>query len=163
MAQETGKIYITISDQRLGDGKGGGKDDPDKVINPFDDNETDALSKYAQHRFFSFIKSQASQMVNYTIGNIGNFTGDYQVQREVQVIQKMAGFGINLGLSFKAGVSLAGSTAGGLIGVSLAIATEAINYGLQEMTGRLSNRNQNYEIEQLREISGLNALTNGGR
>ena len=70
-----GKIYITISDQRGKGGGGGGE--PGTVINSKkQDNETTALGDYAKHEFFNLIKQNATKIVNYSIGNMGNFSGD---------------------------------------------------------------------------------------
>ena len=157
--QDTGKIYITISDRRIG--QGGGEDDPQTQQK---ETKTKTLGEYAKVQFFHFIKSEANTMVNYTLGNIGNFTGDYQAQRDVQAMLNGIGVATTLGNSFIAGLTLTGGNiAGGLVAVAITGAGQLINYGLNELTNTRQTRNQNYNITQLRELSGLDSLTNGGR
>ena len=155
-----GKIYITISDDR-GNGNGGNTI-INKTINNYNaTNNTSVegkdetmMGKFAQHQFFDFVKSQAKKIVNYSIGNIGNFTGDYRTQRYMQEVTQAVGTVMNLGMAFMAG---------GPVGLILAGAGMGISYALEEHANRIANKSQNYEISQLREISGLNTLTNGSR
>lgn len=159
MAESDGKIYITISDKR---GEGGGGETP---TNDPKEKETKGsiLGKYAQHQFFGLIKSEANNLVNYTIGNIGNFTGDYRQQRVAQMSVSMLQKTNNLFMSAYAGATLTGSLAGGVIGLAVAGLSMAVNTGLQTYSEWFANKRQNYEISQLRDISGLDTLTNGGR
>lgn len=162
---DEGKIYITISDQRLG---GGTPDTPPQIPQDQDkdksENKENLLGNYLKHRFFNMVQDQAKQMVSYTVANIGNFTGDYQVQREVEVGMKIVNFGVSLVTSFVGGMTATGgNVVGGIAGVAFMVASSGVNFGLQETANRVNNRNQNYSIAQLKEISGLDALTNGGR
>ena len=161
MAQEDGKIYITISDRRIGEG--GGEVVPENPDTQTDeDKKKKALTDYLKHRFFNFVEQQAKQMATYTIENIGNFTGDYQYQREISVGVQILNEGITLASSFGSGMAM-GGVVGGVAAVVITVASQTINFTLQEQANRVSNRNQNYNIQQLRDISGLNALTNGSR
>lgn len=169
---DEGKIYITISDTRSNGGgnNGGGNDGGSgtsvlqKEINAEDKkaDSIDPFKNYIQHSFYNFVENQAKQMLNYSISNIGNFTGDYQTQRDIQSIVNVSNFGVSLITSFMAGMAI-GGVAGGIVASGIAVASKGINLGLSEWAGRVNNRNQNYSISQLREISGLDALTNGGR
>lgn len=166
---DEGKIYITISDQRgsdggNGNGGGSGASALQKEINAGDKktDSVDPFKNYIQHSFYNFVENQARQMLDYSISNIGNFTGDYQTQRDIQSIVSVSNFGVSLVTSFMAGMAI-GGVAGGIVASGIAIASKGINIGLSEWAGRVNNRNQNYSISQLREISGLDALTNGGR
>lgn len=151
---DDGKIYITISDKRTSGGNGGGGfNDPDQTPeNPIEE-ESD-LQKYARHRFFSFVQSEAKQMVNYAISNIGNFTGDYNIQRTTQAVQRVGNIAMNVGVGF---------AVGGVVGGVIAIASTLINTGLEYIQGSVQTDKRNYEIDKLKELSGLNALTNGSR
>lgn len=154
---DEGKIYITISDTR-----GGGKTPTPKE--PKEEKEKNLLGDFLKHKFFNMVEDQAKQMVNYTIGNIGNFTGDYQVQREIETSMRVANMGVSLVTAFKVGMTATGGNIlGGVAAVGFMVASQGINIALQEHANKVSNRNQNYNIEQLRNISGLDALTNGGR
>ena len=159
---DEGKIYITISDQRVDGGDGGGQKPPQDPQDPEKKDKNNLLTDYFKHSFFNFVESQAKQMVNYTVSNIGNFTGDYQSQRNIESAMKLVNVGVGLVSSFVAGMSVAGPV-GGAVAVAFSMVAQGVNFGLQEHANRVSNRNQNYNISQLREISGLDALTNGGR
>lgn len=162
-----GKIYITISDKPLGDGgSGGGTVGPDPKK-----KDSLSISQYIGHELFHFAKEQAQNMVNYTIGNIGNFTGDYETQREIQNVVNIANkvksiafagyFGARAGAS--AVGTAAGGTVGGIVGVAIAVGSMAINFGLSEAANQMTFKRQNYNIDQLRKLSGQNILIDGGR
>ena len=159
---ENGKIYITISDTRQNGGGSG------KSVGA---NNAEAIKQYKQHMAErenpSFVESQMSevmkigstlstyaiQMASWAINNIGNFSGDYQRQKEVN-----ASWGaIGKGLGF-----LAASVAGGWGAVTYAGAM-ALQFSLNEIANQTEFAKQNYDIRQLRQISGLDGLTNGGR
>ena len=129
------KIYITISDKR-GSGTIGQSDTGAKTTE--EEKEDKALSKYLQHQFFATIKSQTKQAVRYAVNNIGNFTGDYQTQRQMQSVVSLADFMVDLG-------------------------TSAINLAEQNSIGRVENKRLNYTIDILRQRSGLDTLTDGSR
>lgn len=155
---DEGKIYITISDERKGGGGsgngGGGLDQT--PITPQQENpiENDNMMGIAKHLYYGNVINTAKSIVNFTMGNIGNFTGDYNTQRQINAMKGITGDFISIGVGFTAGGAVGGIIAG--IGV-------AVKHAEEYMTDMVSNTKQNHEIAQLREISGLNALTNGSR
>ena len=153
-----GKIYITISDTR--NGSGGGVS-PDTQNEQSQDKES-AVGKYLQHRFFNFVEGQAKQFVNYTVSNIGNFTGNYQAQRDVQVIMDNASFLINLGTSIVAGAKMGGAW-GAVLAGAITVGSKAINFGYQEYSEQFQNRKVNRNIDMMRRRLGLEGLTDGSR
>lgn len=160
MAENTGKIYITISDER---GKGVG--DNEKRVKADEEREQERqqlVSGYVQHEFYSLVKNKARQIANYTIGNVGFFTGDYQAQREINSALSLASSLKNIGMSIWTGAKVAGG-AGAIVAGVTTVASELITYGLQEHTANLENKRTNYNIDRLRQISGLDTLTNGSR
>lgn len=161
---DEGKIYITISDTRGGGGEPTPSPETPTPKEPKEEKEKNLLGDFLKHKFFNMVEDQAKQMVNYTIGNIGNFTGDYQAQREIETSMKVANMGVSLVTAFMGGMTATGGNIlGGVAAVGFMVASQGINIALQEHANKVSNRNQNYNIEQLRNISGLDALTNGGR
>jgi len=157
-----GKIYITISDSRKSGGLDGIKLTDDKG-NEAKDNSS-ALGKYATHHFFNFIEGEAKTMVNYTLGNIGNFTGDYTKQSSINNSLSALNMLKSIATSAVSGFTISGGNPiGAIIGASIAVASMATNYGLQEKTNNLMLARQNYDINLLREKSGLNGTINGGR
>lgn len=155
-----GKIYITISDTRYGSGGGVSSDTPGATEN--DDKES-VLSKYARHRFFNMIESNAKQFVNYSVNNIGNFTGNYQAQRDAQATLSAANFLINLGTSMYAGAKMTKSWVGAVVAGAITIAQTGINFGYQMYSDILENKRTNRNIDIMRTRLGLEGLTDGSR
>lgn len=159
-----GKIYITISDKR---GEGPGTPDTPKPKNPKPsqtDNSSDLLNDYLKHTFFNFVTSEAKQVVTSGIANIGNFTGDYvsqqQVQNAVSNTMKIA----SIFMSAKAGfVASGGNPIGALAGAAVAIVGQGINAVIQDAAYGKQIQKQNYQIEILRNRSGLNSSIDGNR
>ena len=161
-----GTIYITISDER-GSGGGGATPKPTpepKKVEEQAQQETDnnVLGEYARVQFYNFMTSQAKQFVNYTIGNIGNFTGDYNRQRHVQQIVSIGNSLKAIGISVYAGFT-AGGVVGGVIAGALAVASQGINFAYSEYSNNFAIKKQNREITELRKLVGLDSLTNGSR
>lgn len=169
-----GKIYITISDKRGQGGGGGGSGNGEKPLRShkvvpkemqiYDaSSQTVRESAFLQHEVFHIATQQASQFVNYSISNIGNFTGNYQAQRDVQAA---VGVGSSLANIVMVGVYAGMATGNPVIGAfasMVALGSAVINYDRQERANSFVIKKQNREIEVMRDISGLNSLTNGGR
>ena len=156
MAEE-GKIYIIVTDQLP---NGGGQLVPDTPKK--DKEDKNAASDYAKHRFFNFIESQAKQAVNYTISNIGNFTGDYFKQQQVASLMSLVSFGVDLGTAVWSGLKYGGGW-GAAINAGVVIASKAINVGQEMLSNAAETGRQNRAINQLRERVGLNSTNNGNR
>ena len=160
MANNDGKIYITISDRRFG----GNKAEADEQNNLDKQKEKkNPLSDFAKHKFFNFIEAQTKQVVNYSINNIGNFTGDYVSQQQTQDAVAILSGLMDIGAAAFAGFKYSGSPYGALIGAGIAIAGKAISRGQQLAVGYSQNELQNRQIAQLRTRAGLNSSNNGSR
>ena len=155
-----GKIYITISDKRFGKNKA----EADEQNNlEKEQKEENPIAKFAQHKFFNMIESQAKQAVNYTISNIGNFTGDYVKQTQISESMRILNFGVSLATSAYAGLKMTGSPWGAAIAVGVQVINTGINIGEQYYAGYVENVRQNKSIERLRTRAGLNGANNGSR
>lgn len=157
-----GKIYITITDEPVS-GKttststsGSTQDKKDE-----NDNKNSLFGDFAKHQFFNFVESQAKQFISYSIGNIGNFTGNYQSQRQVQETLKIGNMIKGIAMSVVAGSKF--GLPGALIAGSIAIASTAINLAYENHTLDVQTKQQNREIAMMRQLSGLDGLTNGSR
>ena len=139
-----GKIYIIVTDQLPG---GGGPLVPDK---PKEDKDKDPLGDFAKHKFFNFIESQTKQMVNYSISNIGNFTGDYVKQQQVANVVSLVNFGIEFGGAIYSGFKYGGGY-GAAVSAAIVIASKAINLGQDWLSNAAEVGRQNRAISQLRE------------
>lgn len=152
-----GKLYIIVTDQLPG---GQGPITPDKPKKEKKEKD-DLLSDYAQHQFFNLITNQAKTAVQYTIGNIGNFTGSYVTQEHINNAISAIGFLERVGMA-----ALAGSKYGGwgaAIGAAVAIVGEGVSQGLNIFSNILQMRRQNEAVAQLKDRAGLNAINNGSR
>ena len=155
-----GKIYITISDTRGGSGAGV-SNEADKAVRETKEKSS-TLGAFAQHSFFNFIEGQAKQFVNYSINNIGNFTGNYQAQEDAQNVMKGISFVANLGTAIYTGAK-AGGIWGAAIAGTISIGGSLINWAYQEHTEKFQNRKINRNIDMMRRRLGLEGLTDGSR
>lgn len=162
-----GKIYITISDKRDTDNEiGGNYDYEGQPYRSGKDYKTlgRSLSKYAEHQFFHIIRNTAVEAVNYSVGNIGFFTGNYQKQRNIQSALSVGQSVLSIGESAIAGFTLSGGNPiGAAIGASVAIVGMGVSATMEIVKETEQIKRTNYAIDRLRDISGLNGLTNGSR
>lgn len=152
-----GKIYIVITDNP---GKLNGEIDAKKVETKQTEKESDL--NFVKHQFYNFIESQAKQTLNYSISNYGFKTGNFQVQNDIEVGLRVLNSVKNIGISIAAGFKY-GQAAGAVVAGVVAIASQAINFGESIHTANLQTNRQNYEINILRQKSGLDLYTNGSR
>lgn len=155
-----GKIYITISDRRFGKNKAEA-DEQNKVEK--EKEEKNPLKEFIQHKFFNLVESQAKQAVNYSISNIGNFTGDYVEQAHVSDTMQILNTMTDIATSFIAGIKMTGSPVGGLVAVAVSSIGRGIGMVEQQYAGYVENVRQNRSIAQLRTRAGLNGSNNGSR
>lgn len=157
-----GKIYITISDTRGGSGVGVSNDSDTQASN----NES-TLKKYVAHKVRNLIEGEARTFVNYTIGNYGNFTGDYVAQSEMQGAMNAVNFFIELGSAVSTGIKMGGGGIGSAIGAIVAITSfsivKGVNFGLQEYSEKFQQTKTNRNLSIMRERLGMEGLTNGSR
>lgn len=170
MADNNGKIYITISDTRKGGSGGfasplmnGANDDGffDSMSAPTSDSGLN-IKGMIEYKAIESMVNQTAKIVNYSISNIGNFTGDYTHQRDVQNVLSAIKDVSGIGVGIYAGAKIGGAY-GTLIGGGIALGNLIVDKGLQTISNAYAVYKQNYEITQLRQISGLSVLTNGSR
>jgi len=149
-----GRIYITITDSPVssvgnggtGSGQGRVKDSTgvEKQLREID---------LIRHQVNNFTIDQAKQVAAYAINNIGNFSGDYNAQRSIQHTVQIGSKMLGIGMAF---------ATSGPLGIMATIAT-GIGFIEQEYANQFAIKKQNYTINRLRDISGLDNLTNGSR
>lgn len=152
-----GKIYIIVTDQLP---NGQGPLTPDKPKEKKKEDK-DLLGDFAQHQFFNLITNQAKTAVQYTIGNIGNFTGSYVTQEHINNALNAIGFLERVGVA-----TLAGSKYGpwgAAIGAAVAVVGEGVSQGINIFSNILEMRRQNEAVAQLKTRAGLNSVNNGSR
>ena len=154
-----GKIYITISDRR------GEPDTPTPSVPGTEKKEkkdkNDLFTHWAKNQLIGEVKQLANTAVTFGISNYGNFTGDFQAQRDID-----AAMGIMSNISSIVMGGVAGSTfgpAGSIIGIAIATTNVAVNKGLSLYTEALNRRRTNREIDILRQRAGLDVLLDGSR
>ena len=153
-----GKIYIVVTDKLPSGGNNPFPDKDDKK----EDKKDSVFEKYLYHRMFNFVEGQVKQALNYTLSNIGNFTGDYQAQRNVNAMLSLGSKLMNIGNAAIVGAKV-GNLPGAVIAATLATASEAITYAYQQHSLLIQQNKTNLAIERLQQRSGLNALIDGSR
>lgn len=167
-----GKIHIIITDQigAGGGGTGGVDGSSGSSTKTSTSKNQNGLAKYAEHEFIHLAKNTAMQYINYSISNIGNFTGDYISQANTQAalnnVTKLVGIGTAVAAGAKIGSAAmpgVGTVVGAAIGLVAGTAGSIVSFEQQEKVARVQYAKTNREIAMLRDLSGLNVLTNGGR
>lgn len=152
-----GKIYIIVTDQLP---NGGGQLVPDQQKEKEKDKGS-SLAMWAEHQFYNLVKQQVIGNINFTVNNIGNFTGDYQAQRNAQLNLSILNEAMGLGMAVYAGSRF------GVPGVAVALGVYAANKTISTMQQyaliNLQQKQSNYSIEQLRNRAGLNSYKDGSR
>lgn len=158
---DTGKIYITISDTRGGSGNGvsnssdtGYQSGSSGAASSSGSSSESAFKIIAKTQFANFVINQTKSVVAYAIGNIGNFTGDYVAQHNIQTgLQHISIIG-NIVNAYKEGGIL-----GGIIATASPFAADLMRMNREI----IQNKKVNREIDMIRQRSGLNTLKDGSR
>jgi len=163
MANNNGKLYITISDER-GVGSSAGIDGGTLGAGKqqIESRDTNLITRYAEHELFHIVKQVAQQAVNYQLSNIGNFTGNYIRQEEVNQLKQCASDIMNVGMSTFAGFSTAGPI-GAVVGFVAGVTSVVSSAVYSDLSAKVSYAKTNFSISQLRERAGLNATYDGSR
>ena len=156
---EDGKIYITISDKRFGKNKA--EADEQNNIDKEKEKKEPTLKSFAQHKFFNLIESQAKQAVSYTIGNIGNFTGDYIAQQGAATAMSFISDLTDIGMSIAAGSKF--GVPGMIVAGAVTVISKVGNTAYSVYSGWVETSKRNRAIDQLRTRAGLNGTNNGSR
>ena len=155
-----GKIYIYVTDKLpQGDGQptpGPGTSDSNKK------EESNLLLHYARDKIINTTKQAVMSNINFALNNIGNFTGNYQLQRDIESTQRILNSITNIGTSAWAGFKITGGNPwGALIGATVATFNEASGIVRNEILIGVQTKKANREVNVLRQRSGLNSLTDG--
>lgn len=97
--------------------------------------------------------SQAKSIMNYSISNIGNLTGDSIKQENIQKTMGYVQDIATVALGFKSG---------GWVGATIAVAGMTINKGLEIASYFIDQKHKSIERDYLLERSG-NSTINGSR
>lgn len=156
MAENDGKIYIIITDEQSGGGK-----KPEKTPEEKKEERKQKESSFIKHQFYNFVESQAKQFVGYAINNIGNLTGNYITQNNIQATLNLANTLKGIGLSTLVGAKY--GPVGAAAGLVLSVISTGINYAYADFSYGVQVKQQNRQVKELQKLSGLDALTNGSR
>lgn len=154
-----GKIYIIITN-RLPNGMSPNPEEDENQGGEGNSGQS-LFSHWAKQRLINEAKSLATNSVMHTLHNIGNFTGDYMTQSHVNSALSAINGLIDIGTAAIAGAKF--GPAGAAIGAAIAIVNKGVSSGYALYQGYLENQRTNYEIRQLRDRSGMNALLDGSR
>ena len=103
------------------------------------------------YAFYDIAKTQLTTIINHSISNYGNMTGDYIGQQNINTY-------LGIGMDF-VGIALAG-VAGGAIGMLAATVGFSVKKGLSVYDEYIAINKQNTQASFMRERSG-NSLNNG--
>ena len=156
-----GKIYIVITD-KLPTESQAQTQNKTPVSAGSGKNSDDILKHWAKNRLISEVEHLGMTAVNYQLSNIGNFTGDYIAQNNVNNALNAAHTLMGIGGSALAGFMVAGPI-GAVIAGSISVINTGVNSALSIHSNKIQNQKTNYEIEQLRRRSGLNTTLDGSR
>lgn len=157
--KDDGKIYIIVTDKLPAGGNTPTPGDKKKTEKKSDE---EMLEHWARNRLLSEVKQLATTAVNYSISNIGNFTGDYIAQTHINdALRSVRGF-VSIATSTAAGFKVGGPW-GAVIGFSLGLVSESVSSAMQIHSNRVETNKVNYEIAQLRQRVGLNTTLDGSR
>ena len=155
-----GKIYIIVTDklpQSTQAGVAAFPSEPKQEAN----KQNNRTWGYVEHRVANFAEQQALKAVNYTLSNIGNFTGDYQAQRDVNAGLTVIHNLMNIGMATLAGAKF--GPVGAAVGAGLAVSSIAINFAYEQKSLEIQQKKSNHQINILKQRSGLNTLRDGSR
>ena len=155
-----GKIYIVITDKM----PTGSKNQISSSSQVQESNDNAILQHWARDNIINTTKSLIKRTATYQLSNIGNFTGDYLTQNQVNNtlsnLQTLSSIGMGAYSGF---VATGGSPIGAVIGLSLSLLNASVNSVFNIHSQRVQNQKTNYEIAQLRDRAGLNSLRDGSR
>ena len=156
-----GKIYIIVTDKLPA---GGAEPQPGVETEKKEKkSDKDILMHYAKNKLIETVKSAASNAVHFSLGNIGNFTGDYITQRQINNNLQMASELMSFGATVWAGFKVTGSPWGAAIAAAGWAVQKGLSIGEQLVTLNVEKTRVNYNIEQIRNRSGLNSHMNWNR
>jgi len=89
--------------------------------------------------------AQAKKMVQFSVSNIGNFSGDYVMQRNVQQAMSIVGDIVSIGV---------GAAAGGVVGAVGAMTGVLINNMLESIGIAQNIKKENYQSNFIKERGG---------
>lgn len=159
-----GKIYIIVTNKLPAGTSVPTITDGQKTESSSTTKSESLLARYAQHKFFNFIQSQTEQFISYEISNIGNFTGNYVAQRNVDSTVASLNVLTNVATAAYAGFTMSGGNVfGALIGAGVSVISQTVSFLQREKINQLVFRQQNYTLDVLKERSGLYSLDNGSR
>ena len=157
-----GKIYIVITDKLPTESQAQVSSVSANNKSNASGGGNDILKHWAKSRLISEVDHLGMTAVNYQLSNIGNFTGDYIAQTNVNNALNAAHTLMGIGGSALAGFMVAGPI-GAVIAGSISVINSGVNSALSIHSNKIQNQKTNYEIEQLRRRSGLNTTLDGSR
>lgn len=155
-----GKIYIYVTGEPPASSGGATVDNGGATQSKT--NDKNLLTHWAKDKIISTTKNIATTSINYSLSNIGNFTGDYITQAHVNDCLKALGTLESIGGSALAGAMIGGPI-GAVLGASIGLINATVSNALAVNTQRIMNNKMNYEIAQLRSRAGLNTTLDGSR
>lgn len=154
------KLYVVITDKR----PGGNSQSPGGVTRVESEQKENKLNVFVEHEMMHIVKAEASKFVSFTTSNIGNFTGNYIVQEQINSAKESVSGITRVALSARAGlIASGGNPIGAAIGFAAGVLSLVGETVYETYMTDFNTRKTNYDIAQLRERSGLNTYTDMSR
>ena len=151
------KLYITISNKSDGNGTGDSDSKKKKEKDPAGE-----FKSYLVHQSLDLIKSKTLSAIDKSVNRIGTFKGDYIASREQEYAIAMVKQGMSIGSSMLAGLAIGGGI-GAIAGGAFAFGSILIDNVQDIIDYKQAYNVQQYEIDLIRQRSGLNSTTNESR
>lgn len=156
-----GKIHITITE---GEGAGGNGNGGSGGDNKQGAKEKESkLAKYTAHQAYHFVMQETKQIINHYASTIGERTGDYLTQDNVQASVRLLYKGMNIASMAIAGFQATGTPVGAAIGAGVGLALSTTNEILSFVDYYRQIKIMNNNIEVLRVRAGFNSINDGSR
>lgn len=149
------KLYITISNKSGGNGSGDSKKKKEK-------DPSGEFKSYLVHQSLDLIKSKTLSAIDKSVNRIGTFKGDYISSREQEYAIAMVKQSMSIGSSMLAGLAIGGGI-GAIAGGAFAFGSILIDNVQDIIDYKQAYNVQQYEIDLIRQRSGLNSTTNESR
>ena len=151
------KLYITISNKSRDNGSGDSDSKKKKEKDPAGE-----FKSYLVHQSLDLIKSKTLSAIDKSINRIGTFKGDYISSREAQYAIAMVKQSMSIGSSMLAGFAIGGGI-GAIAGATFAFSSILVDNVQDIIDYKQAYNVQQYEIDLIRQRSGLNSTTNESR
>ena len=155
-----GKIYIIVTDERPIESNVN-----NQVVssNKGENKNNSLMTHLSNEMILNNLKGIVAKDINYRLSNVGNFTGDYIAQTNINNALSFTNALSNIGMSGLSTFMATGNPALALMSAGVSLANTIVNRAFNVNSLMIENQKTNYEIAQLKDRAGLNSKLDGSR